>query len=107
LQKQLQECVAFPVLAEMYELDPMKQANKYNFLFSKYHGLTPDSVSTVRLILTGEGHYADLWQNTTLPMELSTRLPGKLTNSSGDWYTRDSFSIASLSNTNNKSNIKI
>jgi hypothetical protein len=61
LQKQLQECAAFHALAKMYELDPMEQADQYNFLFSKYQGLTPDSVSAVCLILAGEGHYTDLW----------------------------------------------
>jgi hypothetical protein len=107
LQKNLQECAAFHIMAEMYELKLMKQADQYNFLFSKYHGMAQGSVSAVCLILAGEGRYAELWQKTSSPMELSIQLPGKLTNRNGGWYTREAFSVASLSNTNNKSNIKI
>jgi hypothetical protein len=97
LQKQLRECAAFHVMAEMYELEPMKQADQYNFLFSKYHGRAQGNVSAVHLILVGEGHYAELWWKTSSPMELSIRLPGKLTNSNGDWCTREAFSVTSLS----------
>jgi hypothetical protein len=100
LKKQLQECAAFHVLAEMYELEPMKQADQYNFLFSKYRAMAQGSVSAVGLILGGEGRHGELWWKTSSPMELSIRLPGKLTNSNGDWYTRESFSVAPLSNTN-------
>jgi hypothetical protein len=85
----------------------MKQADQHKFLFSKYHGIEKGTVSAVQLILAGEGRYAELWQTTTAAMELSIKLPGKLTTNSSDWYTKDSFSVASLSNTNNKSGIKI
>ena len=106
-QKQLQKCAAFHALATMYELEPMKQANQYNFFFSKHHGSAHSSISAVHLILAGEGCYAELWQNISSPMELSLRLSGKLTNSAGDWYTKEAFSVASFPNTKNKSNIKI
>jgi hypothetical protein len=39
LQKQLKACAAFHVLAEMYELEPMKQADQYNLLLLKYTGM--------------------------------------------------------------------
>ncbi|MFN9980088.1 MAG: hypothetical protein ACK53Y_09255, partial [bacterium] len=93
LQKQLQECAAFHVLAEMYELEPMKQADQHKFLFSTYHGIEKGTVSAVQLILVGEGPYAELWQTTTAAMELSIKLPGKLTTNSGDWYTKHRYLI--------------
>ncbi len=60
-------------------------SDQYNFLFSKYHGTAQGSVSAVCLILTGEGGYGELYQKTSSLMELSIRLPGNLTNSTGDW----------------------
>jgi hypothetical protein len=65
------------------------------------------SVSAVCLLLGGEKRYGELWQKTCSPMELFIQLPRRLNTSNGDWYTRGSFSVTSLSNTTNKSNIKI
>jgi hypothetical protein len=39
----------------MYDLDPIKWAVQYNFLFFNYHGLAPGSVSAVHPILADKG----------------------------------------------------
>jgi hypothetical protein len=52
LKKQHKEFSAFHVWAKMYELEPIKQMDQYNFLFLKYHGTAPGSISAAHLFLT-------------------------------------------------------